>query len=377
MAGAFVNAPGLDVARALAIGTHRVGHLPRSVAWMASSHPYPDARSERAGRRALDLAAAVAPDDVLVLLLSGGASALMAAPIEGVSLEDKVRTTRTLMTAGADIQALNTVRRHLSRVKGGRLAAVCPGAVVTLAISDVVGDELTAIGSGPGVPDATTWHDVAVILERWGGVGRYPQAVTALVERGLAGLVADTPKPGDPAVARASGQVIAGRTEAMAGARAAAEARGYAARVLETPVQGEARHAAERWWTEATRLLTASTGPMCVVSSGETTVRVTGTGIGGRNLEFTLALVRRLAAQGRLTVAASVGTDGIDGTSGVAGAVADPTTLDRARRRGLHPPEHYLERNDSLAFFAVLGDAIQLGRTDTNVGDLQVLVAEG
>jgi hydroxypyruvate reductase len=377
MAAAFVEASGLDVIRAVAVGTHRGDELPHTVEWLASSHPYPDVRSERAGRRAIEMACAVPAGDVLVLLLSGGASALMAAPMEGVSLEDKMQTTRTLMAAGADIHALNAVRRHLSRVKGGRLAAACRGDVITLAISDVIGDELTAIGSGPGVPDPTTWRDVASILERWDGIDRYPDSVGLQVKGGLAGAIADTPKPGDPSLARASAYVIAGRADAMAGARAAAEARGYDTLVVEAAVQGEAREAAGRWWTEAARLLAGRRRPACVISSGETTVRVTGTGIGGRNLEFTLALVELLARGREAVAAASVGTDGIDGAADVAGAVADSTSLERAWRRGLDPPVRYLDRNDSLAFFAGLGDELRLGRTDTNVGDLQALVAGG
>ncbi len=377
MAGAFVDAAGLEVVRALAIGTHGGDALPPVVDWLASSHPYPDRRSEVAGRRAIEMAATVPSGETLVLLLSGGASALVAAPIEGVSLDDKMETTRTLMTAGADIQALNTVRRHLSRVKGGRLAAMCRGDVVTLAISDVIGDDLAAIGSGPGVADPTTWRDVASILERRGGMERYPRAVAVQVARGLAGAIADTPKPGDLSLARAAAYVIAGRAEAMAGARRAAEARGYEAIVIDAPVRGEAREAAGWWWAEARRLLAGGNRPACVISSGETTVRVTGTGIGGRNLEFTLALVELLAEVREAVVAASVGTDGVDGAADVAGALADPASLERAWRRGLELPARYLERNDSLAFFAGLGDEIRLGPTDTNVGDLQVLVAGG
>ena len=169
MAAAFVATPHLAIRQAIAIGTHAHADLPSSVEWIESSHPFPDARSEAAGNRAIAVAQGVHSGEALVILLSGGASALMAAPIDGITLADKIDTTRRMMAAGADIHALNMVRRHLSQVKGGRLAAACVGTTITLAISDVVGDDLHAIGSGPGVPDATTWSDAAAALERFGG----------------------------------------------------------------------------------------------------------------------------------------------------------------------------------------------------------------
>ena len=165
----FVASPHLAIRQAIAIGTHAHADLPPSVEWIESSHPFPDARSEAAGNRAIAVAQSVHSGEALVILLSGGASALMAAPIDGITLADKIDTTRLMMASGADIHALNTVRRHLSKVKGGRLAAACVGTTITLAISDVVGDDLHAIGSGPGVPDATTWSDAAAALERFGG----------------------------------------------------------------------------------------------------------------------------------------------------------------------------------------------------------------
>jgi hydroxypyruvate reductase len=279
-----------------------------------------------------------------------------------------------MMNAGADIVALNIVRRHLSRVKGGRLAAACAGDTITLAISDVVGDDLSAIGSGPGVPDRTTWADVADALGQWGGHQAHADGVMDVVRRGLAGDVPDTPKPGDSSCSRVQARVVGSRLTAMAGAKAAAEQRGYHPIVIAEPVVGEARQVAGEWLAHARQL--AATGPalVCVISAGETTVRVTGKGKGGRNLEFALALVQPMASLGGRAAAASVGTDGIDGSSGVAGAVVDGTSLARSRLLGLAPPHDYLDTNDSFAFFAPLGDEIRLGRTDTNVGDLQVLL---
>lgn len=374
MASAFVEVPHLAVQRVLAIGTHGHEQLPPAVEWIESSHPYPDARSEAAGNRALAVAQGVHSGEALVILLSGGASALMAAPLDGLSLDDKIDTTRRMMTAGADIHALNTVRRHLSKVKGGRLAAACVGTTVTLAISDVIGDDLHAIGSGPGVPDASTWADASAALERFGG-SEHNERVRHVIRLGVEGRLPDTPKPGQAALARSVARVIGGRRDAMAGAREAAMARGYHVAVIDEPVAGEARDAAPRWLADAQARLQSMPRPACVISSGETTVRVTGTGTGGRNLEFALALAEPLALTtgGIMT---SVGTDGIDGSSGMAGATVDATTLSRAAHLGLGPPSRYLANNDSLAFFAPLDDVVRFGRTDTNVGDLQVLLID-
>lgn len=373
MASAFAAVPRWSVQRAVAIGTHADDGLPDSVEWIESSHPFPDARSELAGRRALALAAGVHSGEALVILLSGGASALMAAPVDGITLDDKISTTRLMMSAGADIHALNTVRRHLSNVKGGRLAAACAGATITLALSDVVGDDLNAIGSGPGVADRTTWGDAAAALERFGG-SDHRAAVRAVIRRGLAGEVPDTPKAGHPWLARATARVIGSRLDALAGARAAAVALGYEVVVIDDPVVGEARAAGPAWLDRARGLARDARRPVCVISGGETTVRVTGTGTGGRNLEFALSIAEALQALPGTMAAASIGTDGIDGTSGVAGAIVDSTTMTRAAAAGLAPPGELLASNNSFAFFAPLDDVIRLGRTNTNVGDLQVIV---
>jgi len=386
MATAFAGIPHLSVRQAVAIGTHADDPLPANVEWLESSHPFPDARSEAAGRKALAVAQAVHSGEALVILLSGGASALMAAPVEGISLADKIRTTRTMMNAGADIHALNTVRRHLSNVKGGRLAAACVGTTLTLALSDVVGDDLNAIGSGPGVADGTTWADAADALDRFGGAAHL-DTVRDVVRRGLAGEIPDTPKAGHASLARSAARVIGGRLDAMAGAKAAAEARGYSVLLIDEPVVGEARVAGPAWLERARQMSRGAGRPVCVISGGETTVRVTGSGLGGRNLEFVLSIAEALGgsdgpgptkvgpySEAGMVAAASIGTDGIDGSSGVAGAIVDSTTLSRAAAAGLEAPGHYLATNNSLAFFAPLDDVIRLGRTQTNVGDLQVIV---
>ena len=374
MAAAFVATPHLAIRKAIAIGTHAHADLPASVEWIESSHPFPDARSEAAGNRALGIAQGVHSGEALVILLSGGASALMASPIDGISLADKIETTKRMMAAGADIHALNTVRRHLSKVKGGRLAAACIGTTLTLAISDVVGDDLHAIGSGPGVPDSTTWSDAAAALERFGGTG-HSDRVRSVIRSGIEGALPDTPKPKHPSMVRARARVIGNRSDAMEGALRAAVALGYNAVIVPEPIVGEARDAGPRWLERMQFVIDGLVRPGCLITSGETTVTVTGSGTGGRNLEFTLSLAETIASMPGVALA-SIGTDGIDGSSGVAGGVVDSTTMARAAAARLQPPGNYLAANDSLAFFAPLGDAVRLGRTDTNVGDLQVLLIE-
>ncbi len=297
----------------------------------------------------------------------------MALPADGLTLADKRATTGQLLRAGADIHALNTVRKHLSGIKGGWLAAKAAGACRTFAISDVVGDDLSVIGSGPTVADASTFRDALDILQTFGGDGAYPAAVISRVREGAAGRVDETPKPDDARVANARASVIGGRREAMQGAVREAEARGYQVLRVEDAVTGEAR-AAGPSHLRACLAKAADVGrPACIVSSGETTVRVTGDGKGGRNQEFALACAAPLASLGIAAAIGSVGTDGVDGPTDAAGAIADSTTLERAGAARLQP-ETFLARNDAYRFFAPLGDLIHTGPTGTNVGDLQIIL---
>jgi glycerate 2-kinase len=373
MATAMAGHSGLRMQTMLAIGTHRDRTMPGHVEWHEAAHPVPDARSLAAAQRAMAVASAVGPGEGLLLLLSGGASALMASPIPGITLADKQDCVRTMMLAGADIHALNTVRKHLSTVKGGRLAAACRGRTLTLAVSDVVGDDLSVIGSGPGVADATTWMDVAGAIEQFGGSG-HRQVIHDVVARGRRGEIADTPKPADDSLARSEAYVIASQQHALDGARVAATSLGYNVVTLAEPVTGEAREAAPHWFDRVEEIVRGARRPLCVLSAGETTVRVTGGGRGGRNQEFTLALLERLAASRREVAMASVGTDGIDGPTDAAGALADATSLHRGTALGFDPSA-FLADNNAYDFFALLGDLVHLGRTDTNVGDVQVVLA--
>jgi hydroxypyruvate reductase len=340
---------------------------------VVGGHPTPSASSEHGGRRALELAASLRADETLVVLLSGGASALMAVPADGLSLEDKQAATRQLLRAGADIYALNTVRKHVSAIKGGWLVACAAGPCVAFAISDVVGDDLSVIGSGPTVPDASTFRDALDVIQRFGGDPAFPRAVVDRLRGGAEGRVRETPKPSDPTLARAQTTVIGGRRDAMEGAVREADARGYQVIRIDDAVVGDARVAGPSHLRAVVAKAAGTGRPACAISSGETTVRVTGGGKGGRNQEFGLACAEVLAAIGVPAVLASVGTDGIDGPTDAAGAIVDSTTLERARAARLEP-RAFLERNDSYSFFEALGDLIRTGPTGTNVGDLQVIL---
>jgi glycerate 2-kinase len=340
---------------------------------VVGGHPVPTAGSEAAGRQALRLAESVAPGETLLVLLSGGASAMLAVPAPGITLDDKRETTRRLLMAGADIQALNTVRKHVSAIKGGWLAASAGAECLTMAVSDVVGDDPSVIASGPTVGDSTTFADALAILHRCGGPAAFPASVVTRLEAGAAGALPETPKPGDPRLSRASTIVIGSRLQAIDGAANEAATRGYGVVRLVEPIVGDARSVAPGYVRDA---LARAHGdrPTCIISGGETTVRVLGSGRGGRNQEFALAAAQSLSAAGRSMVLASVGTDGIDGPTDAAGAVVDSTTRARADAAALGPVASYLDDNNAYSFFNALGDLVITGPSGTNVGDLQVML---
>ena len=334
------------------------------------SHPLPDEASVHAGREALALAAeAREAGEELVILLSGGASAMLAAPAEGVTLDLKRDVTHRLLQAGVTIHELNAVRKHLSALKGGRLAmhARCS----TFALSDVVDDDPASIGSGPGVGDPTTIDDARRVLERTGIARELPAAVQALARGG------ETPKPGDPSLAHAQFVLIGGRRTAMDGAADAAIAAERATIMFDEPITGDAATAGAAF---ARRAIAAARriGGAVVIASGETTVRVKGQGRGGRNQEFALGAAMEVAQAFRpadgIAIAAA-GTDGIDGNSPAAGAIVDGSTIARAEAAGLDP-RAVLAANDSFSLFDRLGDAITTGPTGTNAGDLFIAIID-
>ncbi len=372
MANAAAKALGSAIGAGLVIASD-TATAPAPFELIVGGHPLPTATSEAAGRKALALAESTTADDTLLVLISGGASALMALPADGVTLDDKRATTQQLLRAGADIYALNTVRKHLSAIKGGWLAARARAACRTLVVSDVVGDDLSVIASGPTVADASTFEDALALLQRFGGEDAYPPAVVARMRHGAAGTLPETPKPGDTRLAASTTTVIGSRRDAMAGASAEAASLGYHVVRVDDPVVGEARTTAVAHLRAVIARASGAGRPACIVSSGETTVHVTGHGRGGGNQEFALAAAEPLAQLGGAALIASVGTDGIDGPTDAAGAIADATTLHRARAAG-QSPARALSDNNAYAFFDALGDLIHTGPTGTNVGDLQVIL---
>ena len=343
---------------------------------VAAGHPVPDEDGLRAARRVLDLIGAMQERDTCLFLLSGGGSSLLPLPTPPITLEDKMRTTRLLLESGADIREINTVRKHISAIKGGRLAARCRGRIATLVISDVVGDPLEFIASGPTVPDTTTWRDARDVLTRYSLAGSIPAAVARLVEQGMAGDVPETPKA---LPTRHAVSVIASNTLALEAAAAEASAIGFAPCVLTRSLTGEAREAG-RWIAAAAREVRdrgkPARPPACILAGGETTVTIRGTGTGGRNQEIALSAAMDLAGLSGILLA-SFATDGREGNSDAAGSFASGRTIEAGARAGLDP-RACLDSNDSHRFLSAAGDLIVTGPTGTNVNDICfVLVAHG
>ena len=345
----------------------------------SAGHPLPDERGLAAAAEVESLAGSLGKDDLLLVLLSGGASALLPAPAEGVSLADKALTTSLLLRSGASIHELNGVRKHLSRLKGGGLARVAaPARVVALVLSDVVGDDLSTIGSGPTEPDPTTFAQALAVLEARGVQGDVPAAVRERLAAGARGEVAETPKPGAPLFRRVATRVVgSGRISVGAAAR---EARRLGLRpvVLTTRLEGEAREAARvlvAILRESVDRAAKASAPVCLLAGGETTVTVRGHGQGGRNQELAVSAAQALEGFEAPAVAAFLATDGVDGASDAAGGIVDDTTTARGARLGLAPPAVFLASNDTRNYLGPLGELILTGPTGTNVADIVTLIA--
>jgi glycerate 2-kinase len=335
------------------------------------SHPVPDKRGENGAREIAGIAQQAGKDDIVLALISGGASALMPLPADGITLDEKQATTRLLLECGATIHEMNCVRKHISGIKGGQLAALAyPARVVSLLLSDVIGDDLDVIGSGPTAPDLSTAKQARAVLEHYGIWDKVPEPVRQRIASG-----AETPKPDHPAFRRTKNVVIG--SNAMAAKAAAKEARrlGYRTMVLSTFVDGETREIA-RMHAAILKEIRASGSPLrapaCVITGGETTVTIRGKGMGGRNQEFALAAALAIEGMEGCGVL-SGGTDGTDGPTDAAGAFADGTTIARAKRKNLDAVET-LRQHDSYPFFQALGDLLMTGPTGTNVMDLRILL---
>lgn len=374
MAGAALEVLGERIAEGTI--TTKDGHgagLPRIEVWEAA-HPVPDTRGMAGAADALRLAREAGPRDLVLCLLSGGASALWPAPVPGVSLTQLQEVTDALLRSGAAIHEINTVRKHLSRIGGGWLArAAAPARVVTLAVSDVVGGALDVIASGPTVPDPTTYADALEVLESRGIMP--PPAVLAHLRAGDDGEREETPKPYDPAFERASAHVIAGGRDALAGAAREAERLGYRTRIVAEDLEGEASSVGEPVAQLAMDALAGYAGaPLAFLLGGETTVTVQGSGRGGRNQELALAAAVELeGVQGVL--AAAIGTDGTDGPTDAAGAFADGGTVARGHAAGLDARDA-LRRNDAYPFLRAAGDLVVTGPTGTNVNDVVLVLVD-
>jgi hydroxypyruvate reductase len=335
-------------------------------------HPVPDENGVAGAERIAQIAAGAEKDDLVICLISGGASALMPAPAEGITLEEKQATTRLLLASGANIHEINSIRKHISRIKGGQLARLAaPARVESLMLSDVIGDNLDVIGSGPTAPDASTFAGALGLLDRYGIRERVPASVRERIEQGASGAIAETPKPDDPVFARVRNTIVGSNRLALAAAAREARAQGYRTLILSSEIQGEAREIARMHAAIASEM--ARTGhpmkpPACIITGGETTVTLRGDGLGGRAQEFALAAALDIAGLPNVVVFIA-GTDGTDGPTDAAGAVADGETLGRkpdARR--------YLDRNDSYHYFEALKDLIITGPTNTNVMDVCIVL---
>jgi glycerate 2-kinase len=341
----------------------------RRIRLAEAGHPVPDARGEAAALEILDRVRAAGADDLVLFLVSGGGSALTPAPAPPVTLAEKQETTRLLLGAGATINELNAVRKHLSLLKGGQLArAASPAAIVSLILSDVVGDPLDVIASGPTAPDRSTFVEGLGVLDRKGVAARVPAAVRQRLTAGAEGHIEETPKPGDHLFDRVRNVVIGNNALVVDAAAAEARRLGYRAELLTRGLQGEARDTARDLMARA-RALPPRT---CLIAGGETTVTVHGRGRGGRCQEFALAAALELKPDDTLTILAA-GTDGTDGPTDAAGGIVDHGTLARGERAG-RSPRAALDDNDAYTFLSAAGDLLRSGPTNTNLLDLYLLL---
>lgn len=339
-----------------------------------STHPLPSPKGVRAVKNMLEVLDTAGKGDLVVALISGGGSALMTSPLDGVSIAEMQATTHLLLRAGAEIRELNCVRKHLSKIAGGRLAERAGDAdLISLIISDVVGDDLSSIASGPTVPDPTTFSDARRALKSRGVWSKIPLQVRRKIDSGIEGSIRETPKPGDEIFRRVSNILIGSNEIARSAVKTSLRKAGYWVCSNPGSVTGEARLAGRRLAREAVAKKHRS-DRWGLVWGGETTVTVHGDGLGGRNQELALAAAIALEGSRGITLV-SFGTDGVDGPTSAAGAIADSTTAQRAKAAGIDPRRHLLA-NDSFSFFKALGDLVVTGPTGTNVNDVMFAIGE-
>lgn len=381
MAAPIVETFQAHIVRGVVITKH--GHLGadplgRRIRCFEAGHPLPDQGGLMATTTALGEIAALDNDTPVVCLISGGGSAIFVAPMDPLTLAEKQAVTGALLKAGADIGELNTVRKHLSRVKGGRLAGLIhPRPLLSLILSDVIGDRLDVIASGPTAPDSSTYHDALAVMSRYGLAEKIPEAALRLITDGIRGEAADTPKPRSPVFTAVKNIIVGSNGIALAAAAARARELGLDVSVLSSELAGEASVVGKDLAQRALALKAkenADGRPRCILAGGETTVTVTGSGMGGRNTEMALAFAGEIAGTDGIAFL-SAGTDGTDGPTDAAGAIADGSTFADGLGRGLDAGDH-LTRNDSYTFFSKAGGLFITGPTGTNVMDLQIILVQ-
>jgi hydroxypyruvate reductase len=376
MAQAVEEILGDLVSGGLVIVKYNYGAPLQKIRLEEAGHPTPDENGWRATQELADLVAKMGRKDLVLFLLSGGGSALLPMPVESITLEEKMATTSLLLKSGASIEEINTIRKHLSQIKGGRLATLAhPATLVSLVLSDVVGDPLDVIASGPTVGDPSTFQDCKAVLDRYSLTEKVPPSVRSHLEAGIKGEVAETPKPDNNIFSNTYNTLVGNNLQALKAAAEEAQLLGYRTLILSSMIEGDTTEAAG-FHTALVKEIVRSGHPVgppaCLISGGETTVVVRGKGKGGRNLEF--SLVAALDLEGLTGVCLlSGGTDGTDGPTDAAGAVVDGDTVARALAKGLDPRE-FLKENDSYHFFQHLDDLLMTGPTNTNVMDLRVML---
>ncbi len=341
-----------------------------------AAHPVPDEAGIAGSKEIIELLKKTDDKDLVICLISGGGSALLPSPAGNLTLEDKQAVTKALLECGANIHEINSIRKQISAVKGGRLAAlVYPSRLISLILSDVIGDDLDVIASGPTVPDTHTFHDCRNIIQKYKLDERVPKRVIEYIEKGCNGEIEDTPKADSPVFERTQNTIVGSNIIAVNAAKEKAEKLGYNSIILSTFIHGETEEVAKVHTAIGKEIISSGNPinkPACIISGGETTVTIEGKGLGGRNQEFVLAAAIDIEGLDN-TIVLSGGTDGNDGPTDAAGAIADGTTINRAEELGLNAYQHLCE-NNSHNFFKPLGDLLITGPTNTNVMDLRVLL---
>ena len=357
----------------------KYGHLDKISAKIKinqAGHPVPDTAGMKGAQEIVSFLKQRSERDLVICLISGGGSAILPLPYEGITLAEKQETTKLLLACGADITEINAIRKHISQVKGGQLARMTqPATLVTLILSDVIGDPIDSIASGPAAPDRTTFNDCWAILQKYDLLDKIPPAVESHLKSGVDKIIPDTPKAGDPAFSKTHNVLIGSNWEAVIAAKDYAQKLGYHTLVLSTFVEGETKDVARVHAAIAKEVIKTGNPikkPACIISGGETTVTIRGKGLGGRNQEFVLAAAMDIDGLDKLVVL-SAGTDGSDGPTDAAGAIADGETISRAKQLNLNSLK-YLQNNDSYHFFEKLDDLVKTGPTNTNVMDIRIVL---